>query len=78
MTEMRFFSAYHKEELRTQKLVEVHYDAGGEVNLALGEQKAESEPRLRGPGNITSPRLSFGSGASRTRPAVLESSPWEA
>ena len=43
---------YHKGELKNTKLVEVHYDASGErVNIPLGEQKAQSDPRRRGPGS---------------------------
>ncbi len=41
---------YHKGELKNTTLAEVHYDANGErVTIPLDEQKAQSEPRRRGP-----------------------------
>lgn len=44
--------AYHKDDLKNAKIEEIHYDVNGErVAITLDEQKAESEPRRRGPGS---------------------------
>jgi hypothetical protein len=43
---------YYKGELKNAKIDEIHYDPSGErVSIPLDEQKAQSEPRRRGPGS---------------------------
>jgi hypothetical protein len=44
--------AYHKGDLKTAKIEEIHYDVSGErVAITLDEQKPAAEPRRRGPGS---------------------------
>jgi hypothetical protein len=43
---------YHKGELKSAKIDEIHYNATGErVSIPLVEQKSQSEPHRRGPGS---------------------------
>ena len=43
---------YHKGDLKNAKIDEIHYSTTGErISVPLGEQKADSAPRRRGPGS---------------------------
>jgi hypothetical protein len=43
---------YHQGDLKNTKVDEIHYSASGErVSISLNDQKAQSEPRRRGPGS---------------------------